>query len=173
MDRPSSASRNPIAPSVEGCVLAFLGQAGMAIRRSFVFVLFITVCLGLASESFARCGGSVKYMAWKNSSNAELIRLDHSVFVPVAGSKVEQSSGMASALDHDQDQPCTTCRCKNEKDTSTPIETIVSESSTNTLCRFAEISGAVDRPGMESTLLCLSEMVLCPSLGLMERPPRF
>jgi len=118
------------APSQKRGVVAFLGWNLLSSKLWLGFVWLLMICFGMASQAQARCGASINQMPWKYSSNAELIRMNRSAFMPVAGSMIERGGVFFSGISHDQDLPCTSCRCRNEKEPGIPIESTSNESST-------------------------------------------
>ena len=165
-------SRNLLPPSQKGGVFAFQGGNRLLVSLSIRIAWLLMVCFGMASQAHARCGASTKHMPWKYASNAELIRMDRSAFIPIAGPRDEQGGMSDSSGSHDQDLPCSTCRCRNEKEPGIPIETASTESTNHPIGRITEFLVPVRLPSMGSDLIPLSEMFLSPFLGVIERPPR-
>lgn len=134
-------------------------------------LLVMLICLGIHPGAFAKCGSSSRHMLWRNASNSELIRLNSSIFVPTAVAKTDSVPPEISSMGHGQDRPCSTCRCKNDKEPATPIESIVSETVNPPVCRFCEALEWVLVPRLDSQIANLGDSFLCPTLGQLEKPP--
>ena len=136
-------------------------------------VMVLAFFLGWVSEASARCGASPRQMLRRNAINAELIRMDPSELMATASPKIpailEQDLAMVHA---DGDRPCSSCRCKNQKEPGIPLETANSDSSPLPICRFpgSPISSRTPFLGVAISSVC--DTFLCPSLGLLDRPPR-
>ena len=142
--------------------------------RSIALGVMVLACfLGWVSEASARCGDSPRQMLWRNSINAEVIRMDPSELMATASPKIpailEQDLERAHA---DGDRPCSSCRCKNQKEPGIPLETVPSDSSPLPICRLpgSPISSPTPFLGVMTSSVC--DTFLCPSLGLLDRPPR-
>jgi hypothetical protein len=136
-------------------------------------VMVLAFFLGWVSEASARCGASPRQMLWRNAINAELIRMDPSELMATASPKIpailEQDLAMVHA---DGDRPCSSCRCKNQKEPGIPLETAPSDSSPLPICRFPGSPISSRTPFLGVTISSVCDTVLCPSLGLLDRPPR-
>jgi len=135
--------------------------------------MVLAFLLGFASEASARCGASPRHMLWRNANNAELIRMDQSALRPTAGQKRATILGQDLAMAHvDGDRPCSSCRCKNEKEPGIPLEVAFNDSTNSPICRFpgSLISSRSSFLGVQ--IASVSDTFLCPTLGLLERPPR-
>lgn len=132
----------------------------------------VLLLLGFSSEAQARCGSSSRQMLWRNSTNAELIRLDAAVFVPTAGPRIDSQATVDSGMSHQDDRPCSTCRCRNEKEPGVPLESLATESTSSPVCRSNDRLEAVLLELMNSSIADLCDAFLGPSLGLLERPPK-
>ena len=136
-------------------------------------VMVLAFFLGWVSEASARCGASPRQMLWRNSINAEVIRMDPSELMATASPKIpailEQDLAMVHA---DGDRPCSSCRCKNQKEPGIPLETAHSDSSPLPICRFPGSPISSRTPFLGVTISSVCDTFLCPSLGLLDRPPR-
>ena len=136
-------------------------------------VMVLAFFLGWVSEASARCGASPRQMLWRNAINAELIRMDPSELMATASPKIpailEQDLAMVHA---DGDRPCSSCRCKNQKEPGIPLETVTSDSSPFPICRFPGSPISSRTPFLGVTISSVCDTFLCPSLGLLDRPPR-
>ena len=136
-------------------------------------VMVLAFFLGWVSEASARCGASPRQMLWRNAINAELIRMDPSELMATASPKIpailEQDLAMVHA---DGDRPCSSCRCKNQKEPGIPLETVPSDSSPFPICRFPGSPISSRTPFLGVTISSVCDTFLCPSLGLLDRPPR-
>jgi len=147
--------------------------SGNRFRSIALGVMALALFLGWVSEASARCGASPRQMLWRNATNEELIRMDPSDLMATASPKIpaifEQDLGM---VHDDSDRPCSSCRCKNQKDPGIPLETAQTDSSPLPICRFpgSPISSRTPFLGMMISSVC--DTFLCPSLGLLDRPPR-
>jgi hypothetical protein len=135
--------------------------------------LVLAFLLGFASEASARCGSSPRHMLWRNATNAELIQMDQAELNPTVGPKLpkvlEPDLGMAHV---DGDRPCSSCRCKNEKEPGIPLEAAPNDSTNSPICRFPGSFIASRPPFLGGQIASVSDTFLCPTLGLLERPPR-
>lgn len=142
------------------------------LSRAFVrLLLVVLVCLCVNPVAFAKCGSSSRHMVWKNASNSELIRLNKSIFIPSAQAKSNSVSLEMSSAGHDSDRPCSTCRCKNDKEPATPIESFVNKTVHPPICRFCEAPERVCVARLESQIANLGDSFLRPTLGQLEKPP--
>lgn len=136
-------------------------------------VMVLAFFLGWVSEASARCGASPRQMLWRNAINAEMIRMDPSELMATASPKIpailEQDLAMVHA---DGDRPCSSCRCKNQKEPGIPLETAYSDSSPLPICRFPGSPISSRTPFLGVTISSVCNTFLCPSLGLLDRPPR-
>jgi hypothetical protein len=147
--------------------------SGNRSRSIALGVMVFAFFLGCVSEASARCGASPRQMLWRNAMNSELIRMDASELTATASPKLpailEQDLAMVHA---DGDRPCSTCRCKNQKEPGIPIETAHSDSSPLPICRFPGSPISSHAPFLGVTISSVCDTFLCPSLGLLDRPPR-
>lgn len=167
-----STNRSLANPSFWGrCVLLGMSDA-FWLKKVLQLSLIVVVCLGMSLEGFAKCGSSNRQMIWRNATNAEIIRFENSFFVPQAASKTGIQSNVVEAMSHDSDRPCTSCHCKDEKQPTIPANSLISKTTKLPICPFSEIPVAVRKPLLDGSLADLLDTFLCPSLGLLERPPR-
>ena len=148
-------------------------RSSSILQKPLIGLFFLVlICLGINPVALAKCGSSPRQLLWRNASNAELIKLDHSMFIPTVGAKTNFSAPEASSMSHEEDRPCSSCRCRNEKDPPVPVEPLVRNRTTSTICRFREAIEAIVVPSMDSHITNLTDSFLCPSLGQLEKPPK-
>jgi len=148
-----------------------VGTRGVLSRTFIRLLLVVLVCLGVNPVAFAKCGSSSRHMLWKNASNSELIRLNKAIFIPSALAKADSVSVEMTSAGHDADRPCSTCRCKNDKEPATPIESFFNETVHPPICRFCEAPEWVLVARLDSQIANLGDSFLCPALGQLEKPP--
>jgi hypothetical protein len=147
--------------------------SGNRSRSIALGVMVFAFFLGCVSEASARCGASPRQMLWRNAINSELIRMDPSELTATAGPKLPAILEQNLAMVHsDGDRPCSSCRCKNQKDPGIPLETAHSDSSPLPICRLPGSPISSGPPFLGVTISSVSDTLLCPSLGLLDRPPR-
>lgn len=148
-------------------------DSGNRLRSIALGVTVFAFFLGWVSEASARCGASPRQMLWRNAINAELIRMDPSELMATASPKrpaiLEQDLAMVHA---DGDRPCSSCRCKNQKDPGIPLETANCDPSPLPICRFPGSPISSRPPFLGVTISSVCDTFLCPSLGPLDRPPR-
>jgi len=175
-NHPSNDRKHP-NPSA-GCVSAWsvclharlpMKQLAMKMGNLLVVLAFL---VGFSANASARCGSSSRHMPWRNATGAEIIHMDASVFIPKSASKQLPAFSLDSGMSHDEDRPCSSCRCKNEKEPGIPMETISGDSPISPICRFAEASMMLRSSLLGGRLAILCDSFLSPWLGLLERPPR-
>jgi len=172
MSVPRSLNRTHTDPSCWG-VLGLLGLPSSSLLKRLVQLSLVVVfCLGMSLEVSAKCGSSTRQMIWRNATNAELIRLDNSYFIPRTASKNGIETTLVTAMSHESDRPCSSCHCRDEKQPAVPVNSVISKTNNLPICRFSELPVAVLLPLLDSSLANLSDTFLSPPLGLLERPPR-
>lgn len=172
MSHPRSSNRKSAPPCTWGR-LGFLGSwSQCSIATLIHLVLMISICIGMSGDASAKCGSSTRQMVWRNATNAELIKLERSFFAPEVGSKTRAETPLITQMAHDLDRPCSSCHCKDDEQSSIPLQSLVTKTNSNPICRFSEMPKALLVPLLDSSIANLCETFLSPTLGLLERPPR-
>lgn len=172
MSHPRSSNRKSATPSTWGMPSVLGSWSQCSLAKLTHLVLMISICLGMSTDAFAKCGSSTRQMVWRNATNAELIKLERSFFSPEVGSKTGAETPLVPQMTHETDRPCSSCHCKDDKQPSIPLQSPVIKTNSNPICRFCEMPEAVLLPLLDSSIENLCDTFLSPTLGLLERPPR-
>lgn len=149
-------------------------ESALAPRRWVAWLFVLAIFNIFSSIATAGCGSATRHMIWRNSNNAELIRMDCSVFIPSSDSKW-QSHGMSigrADTEIQGDRPLCIFRCKDERQVAIPLAPAGVESPQPPVCLLASHRFTSEDLSLAQSFIDLSNLYLNASLHSLDRPPR-
>ena len=105
----------------------------------------------------------------RNASNAELLRIQVRGYQFILA---DDASSMGGESNHDGERPCTTCRCKTDKDLSIPLAVIGQEASSPAARIDSDSNRTSESLGLTEYLFVDRSVLDEPMLGSLDRPPK-